>query len=109
MESKPKPRIVDRQYIKDALEVANIYDWDIRTDYSGRGMYGTECFGIEVDRESDLYRLFAALGHISGENSVDDEGWDEDCALDLARDAQSDSMGRQIIVYFPGYQLSEDA
>jgi len=79
------------------------YDWgdndsdavEIREDYSGRGMYGTKCLGFVVSSQRTAYRLMVGLAAVLG----------TDEASDIARRAQSDSMGRDMIVYFPGVTL----
>lgn len=66
--------------------------------YSGRGMYGEKCFGITTNGIPGVLMVFAALSHI----------FDEDAVGRLASAAQQDSMGRDIIVYFPGFELYND-
>ena len=60
--------------------------------YSGRAMYGRSCLGVEC---SDVGELFAEVL----------ESADEDDLRELAetfRTMRTDSMGLDIIVYFPG-------
>ena len=64
--------------------------------YSGRGMNGRECLAVECNH---LMRLFAELL-----GDLDDE--DERAAVAAAlRKARMDSMGRGMVVYFPGVEF----
>lgn len=103
-------RTIKRIDVENALEAADIYDHEesIRTDYKGRG-YVTEGFGITLNSPLSLFSFFAALGMVAGENYADDveDGLEDGTVYDLASSAQSDSMGRGSIVYFPGWTLSE--
>ena len=83
--------------IDDILDEADV-EADVRENYSGRGMYGDTCFGLTVDRESEMFKFFVAAGHIL----------DMEDAMTLASSAHSDNMGRSIIFYFPGVKLSDE-
>jgi len=61
-------------------EVANFVGGDVRTGYSGRGMFGNTCYGIVCDNVMTCIEEAAARG---------------------LRGAKTDSMGRQSIVYWP--------
>jgi len=58
--------------------------------YSGRGMYGVECPGVEADSVTHLFAMFVNL---AVEN--------EEMARELARGARMDSMGTGVICYWP--------
>lgn len=75
--------------------------YDFFPTYSGRGMFGTTCPGI-VHGES-LFTLGIQLAGYIHEALVDIES-DEVIhkMLQIAEQAQEDSMGLQRIVYFPG-------
>lgn len=90
---------ISRDALYDALDTAAL-DYDaIRTDYSGRGMYGKECFGIVVDTIGEAFAFAHALG-------VNDE---EGKVGNWIGDAQQDSMGLSTIVYWPSVQIEEVA
>jgi len=97
-----------RSLINMALANANLVDGEdgvnVRSDYSGRGMYGGTCFGVDFDRESDSYKFLVSLALVMAE---DDEEWGDQHAMDLAEQAVTDSMGRGMIVYFPGVKLED--
>lgn len=60
--------------------------------YSGRGMYGRECVGVEVDNVGELFQLGLELA----------DGTDEDERFELQNLKVSwDSMGMGTILYFP--------
>ena len=62
--------------------------------YSGRGMYGKECLGVTVDRETSVFQLAAQIITAS-----DDPGAMADFLSDVR--VAEDSMGMGTIVYFP--------
>lgn len=68
------------EQIEALNEVADIVGGEIRDDYSGRGMYGQRCYGIECDEPLACIEQ-AAMQGISGANY--------------------DQMGLQYIVYWP--------
>lgn len=70
-------------------EIAQEVDGSTRTDYSGRGMYGSTCVGIVA---SDLLQLGAAIARVVEDN---DELRDE-----LLSNSRTDSMGYDTIVYW---------
>ena len=106
---------ITREQLDDILDAAGLYetdeqaerdyDWgdsdsdaiEIREDYSGRGMYGATCLGFVVSSQRTVMRLVACMTEVLG----------LDMALDVIRKASTDSMGRDMIVYFPGVTLEQ--
>ncbi|MFA7264715.1 MAG: hypothetical protein WC054_00085 [Candidatus Nanopelagicales bacterium] len=102
-------KTINARFITEALECAQVWDARVRNDYSGRGMYGEECFGITFDGRSDPFRFFASLGELVGEQQEFDEpDLEQGFAVVLAQRACMDSMGLGTVLYFPGYQLEGD-
>ena len=66
--------------------------------YSGRGMYGAQCFAIEGDNVMEVLSWLIA--------GCDDT---EQAAL-LVRDAKTDSMGHGTVVYWPNipYEVTQE-
>lgn len=64
---------------------------ELRTDYSGRVMYGETCLGFVVSNPS-IVRTAIALG--LGDSDLD--------PMALMVSSRQDAMGREVIVYFPG-------
>jgi hypothetical protein len=80
-------------------------DIEIYEDYSGRGMYGATCFGLTCSGDV-IYPFFVELGaEVARVVESGDLDVYDDLAGDLARAARTDSMGRDTIVYFPGFSL----
>lgn len=102
-------RTITRRDFTDALEASGFNEYEIRDSYSGRGMDGADCFGIVVER-SDERRVFVALGWAWGFAEASDSDRLDDDAMEvwerLIRCASVDSMGHEVIVYFPGWQLA---
>lgn len=69
---------------EDAVEaierIARKVDGSVRTDYSGRFMYGELCYGIDCDNDVTVIELAGAEG---------------------LRGAKVDNMGKGYIVYWP--------
>lgn len=82
-------------------------DENLREKYSGRGMYGKECFGIIHSYASQLIAFMIHLDRIVQEDGPD-LGVDFDLALSIADSACSDSMAFDKITYFPGFQIGQD-
>lgn len=61
-------------------DIATEVGGDVRESYSGRGMYGETCYGIVCDNANRCLELAGAAGLLGG---------------------KVDSMGRQMIVYWP--------
>lgn len=69
----------------------------VRSDYSGRGMYGAKCVGFDLDSSAQTMKLGAAIYSTL----------EEDEAEEMMDRAMQDSMGLGIIVYFPGVTCDE--
>ena len=80
-------QIEDIQFLLNDIDGA-----DLRS-YSGRGMYGKQCLGIDMDSMADAFR-FALMVE------------DEDLTVALSNPC-FDSMGLGIIVYFPNVEAPE--
>lgn len=94
--------------LRDALETVGFRDdgddrfendfggeLTLRRAYSGRGMYGSACFGIVVNGPASTAMFMLAVREVIG---LEDTVY-------LASAMQSDSMGYDTIVYFPGWAL----
>jgi hypothetical protein len=71
-------------------EIASEVAGDVRTDYSGRGMFGDTCVGITTAPHR-LLELGAVISRL-----VDDEVLREE----LTRNSNTDSMGYDTIIYW---------
>ena len=86
--------------------IDNLEDLEVSTDYSGRFMYGSPCFGIVTsDPLSVLVRITRALIETFG---IDDDDETADLLDALSQGAQMDSMGLQSIVYWPHITVDRD-
>lgn len=74
--------MIDIEMLEEAADEAGV---EYRTNYSGRGMYGAECFAIE-GKTSDLVRFLRQL---------------PDEIADELVDPTTDSMGLDIVFYWP--------
>jgi hypothetical protein len=88
-----------KKNFKDLLEDAG---YEPRS-YSGRFMYGDQCVGVTLGGEN--------LGTLVGDliHTIMDRTDDESALRDLAdrlSNVRTDSMGRGIVVYFPGVKWS---
>lgn len=106
--------------LKDCAEQASI---DFRTDYSGRGMFGSRCVGISGSRDQVASVLSEVVQQIIQEvfseaidaddeqshNAAYDKNDQAQRAIDKLIGGQSqDSMGYDIIVYWPRVKWQEE-
>lgn len=75
------------------------YADEVRRDYSGRGMFGAACVGF-VCGQGEAHGIIADC--IAAEEDAERR---EELAYIFGK-ARTDSMGRDIIVYFPGMKTS---
>src|SRR5688500_15709997 len=71
-----------------------------RFDYSGRGMYGSECVGFVTDKPVKLAMTIAVILS-RWEIEYDDEDKHYDFPLWFELKSSTDSMGFDSILYFP--------
>ena len=71
-------------------QVARAHDLEVQTNYSGRGMYGRECFGLSGTRQQ-LWQAAMELAAITVEDLLDS----------LAVAPSTDSLGHDEIWYWP--------
>lgn len=92
-----------QQQLRDAVENMGWPDDDVsfRNSYSGRGMYGRECVGIVGSFESCM----AVIGEVIKENK-EEPGFDE--MVDQLLDFSQDSMGMDVILYWPELAALEE-
>lgn len=90
--------IIDHR-LEDLLNEEGI-DVTVRNGYSGRSMFGSECFGIAI-RGCNQLQLAAAMTFVFAQDDAGD-GLD---LLELFAAARTDNMGYDTIVYFPGWSL----
>ena len=66
--------------------------------YSGRGMYGRNCVGVDLNHTGDLFRLGIEMGEASVSTGA---------VLDSLQAPRTDSMGRGIIAYWEWVEWPE--
>ena len=76
------------------IDLLEGYDFEARS-YSGRGMYGKQCVGVVVERETKLLGVVAEMVA----EATDDE--DRDLLVGAFQRYEIDSLGRDSILYFP--------
>ena len=105
-----------RKQFENIADVLGTHVDYLRDDYSGKAMYGKNCFGVVIDREcfeeiteSRIVYELAVLQLTDEELSA--EGYD---LVDMLRAyidkfiPRFDSMGLDRIVYFPNVQVEPD-
>ena len=89
---------ITRDQMETVIDRTPALSYDsVTNDYSGRGMYGKSCFGIDYDTADDLAVFLMRLYEVLG----------EDVAIDMAENIRLDNMGLGMIAYFPGYSIDE--
>ena len=76
-------------------------DVSVRTDYSGRSMYGRTCVGAVM---SDMQDAVGLVGWIVAQADAAEQ---ENVAEALSN-CRFDSMGRRTIIYWPSIKLAEE-
>lgn len=107
MATREFPRMALSEAI-DSIDLSD--DARIRDSYDGRGAYGRPAFGVVLLTMQDALRLAAALGVIAGAEIDSDDEEDAELANlvnELMRDARTDNMGHDVILYFNGWQLAD--
>ena len=69
--------------------------------YSGRGMFGDACLGIELNQETSLSKFYGELIYHIYNNSEDISPDDIREITSAIERAKTDSMGLGTILYFP--------
>lgn len=83
---------------ESGCDIYDEIDRVIRTDYSGRAMYGSSCFGLVLQDAGEVASVLVTLSHL--------EGYDRWDVQELARSMRTDNMGLSTIFYFPGWTLT---
>jgi hypothetical protein len=93
---------IDRMDLVNAAETAEVWedDYEIREAYNGQGMGSRTCLAVTLPSTGKLTEFMVALAVQLTENNRADD------ALRLARLARTDSMGRTIVAYWPGVELT---
>jgi hypothetical protein len=78
----------------EALRESPLLSLEPPRSYSGRGMYGEQCVSVDVSNLGALIAFGAELGWQSKFTNAEID--------EIARGVRSDSMGRDIVVYWPG-------
>ena len=71
--------------------------------YIGRGMFGRECLSIPLFITSGPTN---AIGRLFADVLEEVDAEENDLAADAFRKMREDSLGRDIVVYFPGITVS---
>lgn len=84
-------------------------DFEVRVNYSGRGMLGEECLGIVgSDTTTVIYKIMGAImNEYCDEKDTQLELFHELAEM-LSDGSEQDSMGQQCIVYFPYVEIDEE-
>jgi hypothetical protein len=94
-----------RHLMQDLVEAAGYEPYS----YSGRSMYGAKCLAVDPGKDLGWFisDIIEALKQCSY-NDDDDSRAEHTAAVEAFRDMRTDSMGRGIVVYFPGVPFEGD-
>lgn len=93
------------ELLDDVAYSADLEPDDVRTEYSGRAMYGASCVGVVGSPGSGMRFAFELLDKIRETNS-EENGLDLDELKDVLSDVRTDSMGLDMITYWPKLQAN---
>lgn len=92
-------RKLNGSYVEQAMYDAGLLpEEDLYVTYSGRCMYGAECFGLKCTLQ-DAAKVLIAITHR-------EELGGYDLADELASTMSFDDLGRGSVVYFPGFGIA---
>lgn len=100
---------ISNELIEIIASCADANEVSLRTDYSGRGMYGHKCIGLD----GSFHGIMTTLGDITNElheNALDDVDNGEDLFqewMEFAFNFSMDSMGLGQIVYWSNIEAPE--
>lgn len=81
------------------IEIIEDAGYETRS-YSGRGMYGNECVGIDLQDSVSMQFAAEVVASVEGEDEREE-------LVSIFRDARTDFLGLGTIVYFPKMNLSK--
>ncbi len=98
---------ITQEDVDTLAQFVDEYDPDdaFRTDYSGRGMFGSTCFGyVGEDVSLVSFELAVVIAHLN--NGGDEPSLDDirSAMADLGS-PRTDSMGRSTIYYWPNVSI----
>jgi hypothetical protein len=92
--------------IRDAIEELGDDDVSLRESYSGRSMYGRSCPGITGSMSGCMQIIGTVIKAAHFEHSNDEVIFEE--VVDMLLDFCQDSMGRDVILYWPQLEAFEE-
>lgn len=93
---QPAPRKQITVPVETFKELADFGNFRLRSDYSGRAMYGQTCIGL-TGTTADLVRFVVYARDVLNDTEMTFAG----DAVDLLSAVASDSMGHDKIFYWP--------
>lgn len=89
-----------QQLIQDACRQTEDSEYEVhfRNTYSGRGMYGSQCIGITGSHKACLQVIGQVIKNAYEDTS---EEVDPGAAIDTLLEFNQDSMGYDVILYWP--------
>ncbi|MBQ3348786.1 MAG: hypothetical protein IJG38_00150 [Thermoguttaceae bacterium] len=93
---------IQKEILEAIFEIATDNGWNLTNTYSGRFMYGAQCFSIDGD--GDLGQIAAQLFIEIREN----EDIDAYALAEMFGSVRRDNLGLGTVYYFPGWLADED-
>lgn len=95
-------KVLTREALDDILDACDVDEDVVRTDYSGRAMYGKTCLGFTFEGIDEFADFLIRVTQLAAE--------DEECEWSAAWFAGvvTDSMGKSTIFYFPGVSVEDE-
>lgn len=86
---------LDKETIECALDLAGLTEDNVIYAYSGKGMYGRRCLAITG-------KIGDAMAFVGG-LLQEEPSWD----VEQLKEVYMDSLGMDVVVYWPGIQVAE--
>ncbi len=88
------------EFLKEATESSGNQEIDVRSDYSGRCMYGQKTYAVVVDNLTQL--MADALNYVRDAVEVNEDSGDvkvDGKPMPSFEDFRQDSMGLGVVIY----------
>jgi hypothetical protein len=107
MKTETDKKTILRRYVEEACEAAGVDLEGIREGYQGRGSYGS-CWGVVLRNQVLFIAELVATIAIEAQEEEKDVEVTLRPVMRMLEQAETDSMGLDMILYFPGWTLGDE-
>ncbi len=93
-----------KKFEQALIRLSSSFDMDVRPNYSGRGMFGKTCLGIDTDHSAFVVAV-NVVNAIHDMQDIDEN--ERELLLEEVEDTRQDNMGLEYIYYWHGISYDE--